>query len=416
MARIAIVGCGPAGLAFATAMHGSDHELTIFERQPRPEARGSGFILQPSGLAAAQFLGIRQELESVGHRITKVEARTACDQRPVIDVNYELLRHSPYAVGLQRRSLFNALYPPVVEHEVPIACATAIQDYRYRSDRKVSLLDANRAEVGAFDFIVDASGARSALRNRVAKPNSSKTLRYGSLWVSLDASNSEFAKHVLHQRFAGPGQSVGLMPVGSESVGCVERLALFSDVDITKRDCVRRQGLATWKTTVAQIWPACTSLLDQLSSFEQLTLAVYRHHATKPLFKPGIVFIGDAASATSPLLGQGVNMSLIDAIVLAQEMRAQDDCLVACREYAIKRRWHRRVVQNMALSLIPFYKSNALSLAILRNHLYRPLSLLPFLDKFTALVVGGLLPDPRRYFGAHRLGETKTIALPTTAA
>ena len=48
-----------------------------------------------------------------------------------------------------------------------------------------------------------------------------------------------------------------------------------------------------------------------------MTLARYAHHTLQVPAGDGIAFIGDSAHSTSPQLGQGANMALLDAAALA---------------------------------------------------------------------------------------------------
>ncbi len=56
--RIAIVGCGTAGPAAAVLLKRQGHEVVLFERAPECKAVGAGFLLQPSGMAVLEELGI----------------------------------------------------------------------------------------------------------------------------------------------------------------------------------------------------------------------------------------------------------------------------------------------------------------------------------------------------------------------
>ena len=56
-----------------------------------------------------------------------------------------------------------------------------------------------------------------------------------------------------------------------------------------------------------------------------MTLARYGHHTLWRPFSDRLAIIGDAAHSTSPQLGQGVNMGLLDAQALTVALRTRDD-------------------------------------------------------------------------------------------
>ena len=63
---IAIAGCGPAGLAAALLLHRQGHRVTLFERFEEPRPIGSGLMIQPSGLAVLDALGLEDLVDHVG--------------------------------------------------------------------------------------------------------------------------------------------------------------------------------------------------------------------------------------------------------------------------------------------------------------------------------------------------------------
>ena len=130
-----------------------------------------------------------------------------------------------------------------------------------------------------------------------------------------------------------------------------------------------------------------------------MSLARYGHHTLGVPFGDRIVFIGDAAHATSPQLGQGANMALLDAWALGQAMRQRDEVAPMLGCYAGMRRWHVRVFQFASISLTPFYQSDSRALAWLRDLLFDPVSRLPVARRLVAGLISGLLGDPLRKLG-----------------
>jgi glucose/mannose-6-phosphate isomerase len=66
--RIGIIGCGVAGQASAIALRRDCHEVTLVERFAKAQALGAGLLLQPSGLAVLERLGLREAAEALGAR------------------------------------------------------------------------------------------------------------------------------------------------------------------------------------------------------------------------------------------------------------------------------------------------------------------------------------------------------------
>lgn len=394
MPRVAVVGCGPAGLAFAAAMADIRMDITLLERSSTTYPSGSGFVLQPSGLEVADALNIRAELEANGQRIKRVLGHTVPRNRLVIDVDYAALGSGLYALGLHRSVLVNVLRRRVEQSEIFITTSTEVQQFERSDDGVVWLRDANGDQLGPYDLVVDASGARSRLRTQVFGQAASPTLEYGSLWGTFDLPDGLLPSDTLQQRFGFANASIGLMPLGPAKAGGPKQVAFFWNIKCSAHSEWLAAGLPAWKAEVCRIWPECEGLLEQVRDANQLVLARWRHHAAPQPLRPGIVFIGDAAHSTSPQLGQGINMSMLDAIALARAIRTEKTLVAACRRYADQRRRHVGVIQNLAKALVPFYQSPNRLAIVCRDLLFQPLCRLPFARRLIARLVAGLVADP----------------------
>jgi 2-polyprenyl-6-methoxyphenol hydroxylase-like FAD-dependent oxidoreductase len=79
------------------------------------------------------------------------------------------------------------------------------------------------------------------------------------------------------------------------------------------------------------------------------------------------VFIGDAAHATSPQLGQGTNLALEDARVLAASVSGASSLAAGLAVFDAARRAHVRYYQRASWALTPFFQSEAAPLGWLRD-------------------------------------------------
>jgi 2-polyprenyl-6-methoxyphenol hydroxylase-like FAD-dependent oxidoreductase len=80
-----------------------------------------------------------------------------------------------------------------------------------------------------------------------------------------------------------------------------------------------------------------------------------------------VVFLGDAAHAMSPQLGQGCNLALWDAMVLADLVHAAKTLPDALAAYSRARRRHLRHYQFMTRMLTPMFQSSSRLLGWLRD-------------------------------------------------
>ena len=106
---VGVVGCGFAGSATALFLARAGHRVTVYERAPEPAAVGAGILLQPSGLAVLQRLGLLEQVLARGARIDSLCCRT---ERGVtlFELVYQRLAVDIFGLGMHRGALFELLF------------------------------------------------------------------------------------------------------------------------------------------------------------------------------------------------------------------------------------------------------------------------------------------------------------------
>lgn len=396
---IAIIGCGTAGLAAALLLERAGHKVTLVERFSEPQPLGSGLILQPSGLAVLDELGLATPLIATGSRIDRLFGLNAVTGSVVLDVRYAALKHERFGVGIHRAALFETLLTAVQRQSIAIETGVEIVDVETGSEGKVSLLVASGGRIGPFDLVVDASGTRSPLLGHAVRPAVRVPLSYGALWANVPLGESGFDRHALEQRYRRASVMVGVLPIGRHGEEPEPQAALFWSLKADALEAWRSAGLAAWKAEIERAWPATAPLLAHIVDPAQLTFANYRHQTLPRPYGRQLAFIGDAAHSTSPQLGQGANMALLDAYALAVALDQAGDLDAALRRYAELRRWHVRLYQAASRMFTPFYQSDSAVLPLIRDRVVPPLARLPGIDRMLALLVSGLIGGPLRRLG-----------------
>lgn len=388
---IGIAGAGPAGLALALYLHRAGHRVVLFERFERPAPLGSGLILQPTGLKVLGQLGLRARIEAVGSRIDRLYGADARSGRTVLDVRYDALKGGGTGLGVHRAALFGVLHEAVTRAGIPIETGRAVDAVETGTKPRFVFKDGSTS--AAFDLLVDASGARSRLRRFARKPAEPKPLAYGAFWASLEWRDG-FDAHALEQRYRRASVMIGVLPIGRMTPDGELMAAFFWSLKPDQAKAVQGRGLDAWKADVRSYWPQADVHLDQIGGFDALTLARYGHHTLSVPAGKGIAFVGDSAHSTSPQLGQGANMALLDAAALADALELAPDVEAALRRYCRMRRRHVRIFQMASRTFTPFYQSDSRLLPFLRDTLVATIAKVPPGPRVLAALVAGTIVDP----------------------
>lgn len=404
---IGIAGAGPGGLAAALFLSRAGHRVRLVERFDRPQPVGSGLMLQPTGLAALHALGLYRQMAALGAPIDRLVGTDAKSGRKVLEVRYHPLGPEQHALGVHRSALFGVLHDAVAEAQLPIRSGYTVT--HLQRDKSKSWLLSPQGLEGPFDLVVDALGAQSPLKPFARQQGTSRPLEYGAIWATTPWTDAGFDRQALTQRYCGSSVMIGVMPVGRPQADGPELAALFWSLKPADYAQVMQRGFPAWREAVAAYWPATAPHLDAIGGLERMTLARYHHHTLPVPAGEGIAFIGDSAHSTSPQLGQGANMALLDAAALAAALGAADSLDDALGRYAALRRWHVRLYQLLSLTLTPFYQSDSAVMPMLRDFLVSALGRIPPMPLLLAGMVSGQLLSPLKAIGLDPapLGEVR---------
>jgi 2-polyprenyl-6-methoxyphenol hydroxylase-like FAD-dependent oxidoreductase len=346
--------------------------VTVLERFTESLPLGSGLLLQPAGLAAMQRMGMREDIETLGHRITRLHG-TASTGRTIFNLDYGHLGPDLYAVAVHRAALHGVLWEAFQRAGI-----------RLLTGRDIRSLD-DPVLAGA-DFIVDASGARSFLRGIVSR-TAPRSFGYGAVWASVP--DIGINPGTLAQRYVGARVMMGYLPVGLKAMGEAPLAALFWSVRNDRYDawCHRFDA---WRDEASDLWPELAPVLATLTGSHDLQHATYLQFDTGRPWRDNLVLIGDSAHATSPQLGQGANQALIDAVVLVDALSVASDLQAAFALYARARRGHVRFYQFASRLMTPFFQSDSRCLAGLRDLFFHPMRRVPWLHREMLRTLAGL--------------------------
>lgn len=354
--RIAIVGAGPAGLYAALALDRiAGHRVELYERAPALGTAGAGLLLQPTGLAALAALGLRERIEELGSRVDRLLG-TSHDDRVVLDLAYADIGARVHGIGIVRSRLHETLSAAVASAGIAVRLGAAVDGLDARADGVALHCGAQR--LGRFDLVVLADGVGSILRAPAGLQARVRPYPWAALWATLPAAGSNA---VLRQYYRGAHQMLGLLPSGGGL------RTLFWSIEGAALPAWREAGLAAWHARARALAAEAGDAAEAVRDPAQLAFARYADVRLRTPWNGRVVAIGDCAHATSPQLGQGVNLALLDGLALARALAAHADPDRALPAWARRRRDHVRYYQFASRLLTPWFQSNLRALPWLRD-------------------------------------------------
>lgn len=317
--RIAVIGSGPAGLAFARVLHRHGHPVTVFERDPACDARPAGgtldlheglgqLALEKAGLLA-EFLALSRP-EGQAMRILDTDGTVLRDwgPRPGERANPEI----------DRGQLRDLLLGPL---EVQWGRAVTGVVPNGPDGVLVEFADGRQER---YDLVIGADGAWSRVRpalSPVTPLYTGVTLVETSL-DDIDTRHPDLARLVGDGSVAVYGVNRALV-AQRNSGGHVKVYAQFrvpldwaAGPDPADAEAVRSSLLALFDGWAAPV----LELLRHGAAFAHRPLHTLPVSHTWP-HVPGVTLLGDAAHLMPPL-GAGANLAMLEGAELAESVAA----------------------------------------------------------------------------------------------
>jgi 2-polyprenyl-6-methoxyphenol hydroxylase-like FAD-dependent oxidoreductase len=163
---------------------------------------------------------------------------------------------------------------------------------------------------------------------------------------------------------------------------------------------VRAQGIPAFRESVAKLAPFVSDRVHELQEWEPIKLLTVQVDRLRQWYKPGLLCIGDAAHAMSPVGGVGINLAIQDAVATAnllwQPLREGRLSEADMAKVQTRRAWPTRVTQRIQLTV----QNRVISRVLDRKspltppYALRLLARFPYLRRIPARMIGlGVRPE-----------------------
>ncbi len=208
-------------------------KLVIYDQMPAPQPVGSGFVLQPTGAAVIEAMGLLAEVQKRGAKISRMHGKLARRTRP--------FWRYPIGPGMRHRDPTRALFDILLKEATDAVSPS----------RPLAVSKTSRAEQGPPLCWTREPQRRIWLSTRwvralrsVMTPKGTG-LRRPLGHSALDRRWSVFHPAELEQRYERAARMAGVLPVGTAKDGAPRMATFFWSI--------RNQDFDIWKRAAAKL-------------------------------------------------------------------------------------------------------------------------------------------------------------------
>jgi len=308
--RCCIAGGGPAGmmLSFLLARMGVD--VLVLEKHADFLRDFRGDTIHPSTLEVMHELGILDEFLKRPHQ----EVRELAGQVSSETVTIADFTHLP------TRCRFIAFMPQWDFLNFIVEQARRYPAFHLRMQAEVTdLIEENGKVAGVraktpegilearANLTIGADGRHSVVRERAGLPVINLGAPMDVMWMRLS------------RRPGDPGQTFGHVDIGRILV-LLNREDYWQCAFVIPKGTIeeiRQRGLASLREEIARLAPFLRDRVDELHDWKDFSLLTVAVDRLQRWFRSGLLCIGDAAHAMSPIGGVGINLAIQDAVAAA---------------------------------------------------------------------------------------------------
>ena len=301
-----IAGAGPAGMMAGLLLARAGLQVTVLERHPDFLRDFRGDTIHPATLQLMAQLGWLEAFLKLPHqKAADLHAEIGGQQVTIADFS-RLPLECRYIAFMPQWDFLNFL----AEKGREVPGFTLLMGHRV-----TGLLpgggvawesDAGAGQIHAA-LTIGADGRHSAVRRLAGL----EVIDFGSavdvVWLRLSRRPDDPAPAMSH---AGPQQGLVLIDRGDFwQCGYVIRKGSFDDL--------KAAGLPAFRAAMATLAPLPADRFEEITGWDQVHLLSIRMDRARQWWAPGVLCIGDAAHAMSPVGGFGVNLAIQDAVAAA---------------------------------------------------------------------------------------------------
>lgn len=305
-----VAGGGPAGMMLGLLLARAGVRVVVLEKHGHFLRDFRGDTIHPSTLEVMYELGILDAFLKRPHQeVRQLTGRVAGQSVTIADFTH-LPTHCRFLALMPQWDFLDFLAEQARRWSTfELRMRTEVTGLIEESGRIAGVsvkTPAGPQEIRA-DLIVGADGRHSIVRERAGLPADSFGAPMDVLWMRMT------------RRADDPGQALGYVE-GGHILVMLDRGDYWQCAFVIPKggfDEIRQRGIDTFRTTLASIAPFMRDRVGELRDWNDIKLLTVLVDRLRRWHVPGLLCIGDAAHAMSPIGGVGINLAIQDAVAAA---------------------------------------------------------------------------------------------------
>ena len=388
-----IAGGGPAGMMLGFLLARAGVDVYVLEKHGDFLRDFRGDTIHPSTLELMYELGLLNEFLKRPHQELRQIAAQIGNEFIVLGDLTHVPTHCKFLALMPQWDFLNFL----VEH------ASALPTFHLKMNAEVTeLVEENGRIVGvraqtpegtqgvAASLTVGADGRDSIVRKQAGLPVIDVGSPMDVLWMRLSRKPGD------------PGQTFGHADAGKMLV-LIERGEYWQCAFVIPKgsaDELRRRGITAFRDDIVRLNPFLRDRVEELRDWNDVSLLTVKVDRLERWYKPGLLCIGDAAHAMSPIGGVGINLAIQDAVatanILAEKLREEIPSESDLEKVQRRRTFPTRATQSVQIAVQNRVIKRVLgsSTQVSTPWVFKLLKAFPYLQRIPARIIGvGFRPE-----------------------